>query len=141
MWHSYSENLTKSCAINKERLLQNSFANSCLISWHFELHGRATWLINLNNMVDHSLQGVTVKSCYNKKRLHHKSNAFISLLISSSGIRHYFHKVHTYSSIIYVNFWVVLWISLNLLYTLSQQLHFFYGNGNELSGGKGPPTN
>ena len=26
---------TKSCAINKKRLLQTSFAKSCLISWHF----------------------------------------------------------------------------------------------------------
>ena len=27
LWHSYSENLTKSCALNEERLLQTTYAS------------------------------------------------------------------------------------------------------------------
>ena len=47
-------------------------------------------------MFDHSFQGVTLKICYNKKRIHHKSDTIITLLISAtaSGIIHYFHKLH-----------------------------------------------
>ena len=45
-------------------------------------------------MFDQSFQGVTVKICYNKKLFHHKSDTIIMFLISASGIRHYFPKVH-----------------------------------------------
>ena len=45
-------------------------------------------------MFDQSFQGVTVKICYNKKLFHHKIDTIIMFLISASGIRHYFPKVH-----------------------------------------------
>ena len=60
-------------------------------------------------MFDQSFQGITVKICYNKKLLHHKSDTMITLRITASGIIHYFHKVHMYCTYCrtfnYCEFW------------------------------------
>ena len=94
-------------------------------------------------MFDQSFQGVTVKICYNKKLFHHKSDAIIMFLISASGIRHYFPKVHNYSYNL-CEFGSGTLIKFQFVVHFKSAVTFFHGNGNELLGVKllkGPATN
>ena len=90
-------------------------------------------------MFDHSSKVVTVKICYNKKRFHHESYTIIMLLISASGIRQYFHKVHIVQYV--CEFRCGTLNKFQFVVYFKSAVTFFYGNGKVLLGVKGPPTN
>ena len=83
---------------------------------------------------------VTVKICYIKKLFHHKSDTIIMFIISASGIRHYFPKVHTLFNNL-CEFGSGTLNKFQFVVHFKSAITFFHGNGNELLGVKGPPTN
>ena len=62
------------------------------------------------------------------------------LLISANGIRQYFHKVHIQFNNL-CEFWSGTLNKFQFVVYFKSAFTFFHGNGKELLGVKGPPTN
>ena len=71
---------------------------------------------------------VTVKICYIKKQFNHKSYTIIMLLISASGIRQYFHKVHIQFNNL-CEFWSGTLNKFQFVVYFKSAVTFFHGNG------------